>query len=114
MAMTGAFHSSFKSYLKAVSSADRQAARQKQGEMARDEEAYEPTEADKAWLRNLLNHLHDGGMWGWPNANLSYSIDKTSKVATVVHGNQESRDAKIGRAVWHAIGWRVKTTQDRL
>ena len=76
--------------------------------MARDEEAYEPTEADKAWLCNLLS------MWGWPNANLCYSIDKTSKVATVVQGNPESRDAKIGRAVWHAIGWRVKTTQDRL
>ena len=73
----------------------------------RIEEEYVPKESDKAWLRSLLDHLNDGGIWGWFDSGIAYQIDKTNKVVAIVRGNPESQDARIGKAVWNAIGWRV-------
>lgn len=75
-----------------------------------EEDKYEPSYMDQAWLFNVLSLLKDGGIWCVPVSEMVYKIDKTKKRLIVqkpastlrgelVHG----RTIKVARA----IGWEI-------
>ena len=56
------------------------------------------------WTENLFKMVKDGGMWAVPRSTTIYQIDKTRKIATVIH--QRRPDSSID-AVLKAMGWEV-------
>lgn len=65
----------------------------------------EGLENSKLWLSNALTMLSDNGIWGIPRSSTVLRINKSRKVATVIH--QDSPDVSI-ELVFEALGWTVE------
>jgi len=52
-------------------------------------EQYVPTKEDYDWLGNLLNSLRDGGVWGLPENNAVFQVDKKNRVLTLIDGPRD-------------------------
>lgn len=50
--------------------------------------SYEPRPVDIQWARDMVYRLKDGGMMGYPATRLSYQVNKTDKVITLVNPDQ--------------------------
>jgi hypothetical protein len=62
-------------------------------------------ENSKRWLSNGLMLLSDNGIWVIPRSNTVVRINKSKKLATVIH--QDSPDVSI-ELVFEALGWAVE------
>lgn len=65
----------------------------------------EGLENSKLWLSSALTLLSDNGIWGIPRSNTVVRINKSKKLATVIH--QDSPDVSI-ELVFEALGWTVE------
>ena len=65
----------------------------------------EGIENSKRWLSSVLMTLSDNGIWGIPRSSTVLRINKSRKVATVIH--QDSPDVSI-ELVFEALGWTVE------
>ena len=65
----------------------------------------EGLENSKLWLSSALTVLSDNGIWGIPRSNTVVRINKSKKLATVIH--QDSPDVSI-ELVFGALGWTVE------
>jgi len=65
----------------------------------------EGLENSKLWLSSALTVLSDNGIWGIPRSNTVVRINKSKKLATVIH--QDSPDVSI-ELVFEALGWTVE------
>ena len=74
---------------------------------------YVPTDVDTDWAKAMVHIIRDGGVWGWPDAQLIYKFDQANKVVTLMNPENletaEKAHATHNRtkAVFAAIGWTV-------
>ena len=62
----------------------------------------EGMENAKAWLKNTIAMLKDGGMWAIPRSSAIYSFNKKVKIATRINS-----DTSTDR-VLREMGWTLK------
>jgi hypothetical protein len=69
---------------------------------------YIPTREDTAWAEGLTRMLRDGGIWGYPDALLTYRIDHENKELLLYFGDPDHPMHERTRIVFAEIGYTVK------
>jgi len=69
---------------------------------------YQPTEADLAFVQNVIDHIKDGGEWIWPADGTTYKLSPRRKQAVLTVGDPESQNHKRAVVVFSTLGWETK------
>ena len=68
---------------------------------------WQPRQSDIAWTFNLINRIHDGGIWEIPVNHSVWKIDKTQQVMRCIRGEQDDLYHKLVK-VCAALSYRVE------
>jgi len=70
-------------------------------------EPYKPSPSDITWLRNLIELLKEGGVWGIPRSGGVFTFYKESKEYTYL-GNREHQADTRTITILAELGWKER------
>ena len=68
---------------------------------------YQPTQADLAWVNQVISLIADGGKWLFPAQGQIYTVSHTNKTVTLTGGISDREMDEKTTATFAAVGYTV-------